>query len=94
MLVGEVGGPLPDLPVHLRRYACRNNALALAAFQQIEAAVAEIVARVGSRRVGVVMGSSTSGIASAEAAIAEHLRSGRFPGRSTTPTSSSEDWPS
>jgi 3-oxoacyl-[acyl-carrier-protein] synthase-1 len=80
MLVGEVAGPLPDLPVHLRRYACRNNALALAAFRQIEAEVAEIVAEVGSRRVGVVMGSSTSGIAAAEAAIAEHLRSGALPG--------------
>lgn len=79
MLVGEVSAPLPALPARLRRYACRNNALALAALRQIEADVAAIAADVGPRRVGVVMGSSTSGVAAAEAAIAEHARSGSLP---------------
>lgn len=79
LLVGAVQDPLPEIPLRLRRYACRNNALALAAFRQIEAAVSEVMAGVGPRRVGVVMGSSTSGIAAAEDAIAERLCGGALP---------------
>ncbi len=79
LLVGEVREPLPEIPIHLSRYACRNNALSLAAFEQIEAAVREVMADVGPRRIGVVIGSSTSGIAAAEQAVAERLRSGALP---------------
>jgi 3-oxoacyl-[acyl-carrier-protein] synthase-1 len=79
LLVGEVTRDLPDIPPELSRYTCRTNMLSLAAFRQIEGAVTEAVARVGARRAGVVMGSSTSGIASAEAAVATWLERGELP---------------
>jgi len=77
--LAEVDVELPEIPAPLARFACRNNALSLAALQQIEAAVGEAVARFGPRRVAVVIGSSTSGVADAEVAI-RHQQSARvFP---------------
>jgi 3-oxoacyl-[acyl-carrier-protein] synthase-1 len=77
--VAEVRGPLPDLPRPLARYASRNNALALAAVRQIEAPVRAAAARFGAARVGVVAGTSTSGVADAERAMREYLDRGRLP---------------
>src|SRR5262245_26935490 len=69
LLVGAVTEPLPGIPPALARYACRNNALALAALQQIEAETRAALARYGAGRVGVVMGTSTSGVSDAEDAF-------------------------
>jgi 3-oxoacyl-[acyl-carrier-protein] synthase-1 len=74
LLVGAVETPLPEIPPRLFRYACRNNALTLAALEQIAEPVADALARYGAERVGVVLGTSTSGVGDAEAAIAHHLR--------------------
>jgi 3-oxoacyl-[acyl-carrier-protein] synthase-1 len=79
LLVGAAEDPLPEIPAHLRRYACRNNALALAAVHQIEPALRMAMDRVGPGRVGIVMGSSTSGLSAAEDAIRERLATGRLP---------------
>src|SRR5262249_30295011 len=81
IIVGEVREPLPEVPVHLRQYDCRNNALSLAALQQIQPAVMELMETVGPQRIGVVVGSSTSGIAAAEDAIDTHFRSSVLPPR-------------
>ncbi|MYM25720.1 beta-ketoacyl-ACP synthase [Duganella sp. FT135W] len=67
--LGEAQGALPwvdHLPLHQRS---RNNALALAALAQIRPAVEAAVARYGADRVGVVIGTSTSGIGEAERAL-------------------------
>jgi 3-oxoacyl-[acyl-carrier-protein] synthase-1 len=69
LLVGDVVAPLPRIPDRLRRFACRNNALSLIALQQVEATIAGIVEAAGRERVGVVMGTSTSGAGDAEAAL-------------------------
>ena len=69
LLVGAVTDPLPAVPPTLARYACRNNALALAALHQIEAETRAAIARVGAARVGIVMGTSTSGVSDAEDAF-------------------------
>jgi len=74
LLVGAVREPLPEVPAALARYACRNNALTLAALGQIEEPVQAALARFGPGRVGVVLGTSTSGVSDAEAAIAHHVR--------------------
>jgi len=74
--VGEVPGPLPAIPETLRRFACRNNALTLAALEQIHDSVADIVKAVGRDRVAVVMGSSTSGVSAAERAIRHQVETG------------------
>lgn len=60
---------LPRIPPALARFACRNNAFTLAALLQIEDAVRDVIRAVGAERVGVVMGTSTSGSGECEAAI-------------------------
>ena len=69
LLVAEIPGPLPEIPPRLKRYACRNNALLMAALQQIEKPIADTIDSVGRSRIAVVIGSSTSGVSDAEAAI-------------------------
>lgn len=80
LLVAAVTEPLPEVPATLARHACRNNALSLAALLQIERALREAIAGIAPERVGVVMGSSTAGIASTECAVAAHARDGTLPG--------------
>ncbi|WP_444891663.1 beta-ketoacyl-ACP synthase [Microbulbifer sp. DLAB2-AA] len=64
--LGIVQEKLPELPSSLQAYHCRNNQLALAALGQIESEIGSLVERYGTSRVGVVMGTSTSGIDSGE----------------------------
>jgi 3-oxoacyl-[acyl-carrier-protein] synthase-1 len=58
------------LPATLAAYDCRNNRLALLALEQdsFVSAAAEVRRRHGPSRVGVFLGTSTSGILSTEAA--------------------------
>jgi len=77
--LGRVAGALPDLghlPMHLRS---RNNALALAALAHIRPALDGAIARYGAARVGVVIGTSTSGISQTETALAAQLQGGALP---------------
>lgn len=57
----------------LARFDCRNARLARLALEQDDfaAQVKELVGRLGSERVGLVLGTSTSGIAEGERAFAE-----------------------
>jgi len=69
--VGEVAGvDSVQLPAHLADYDCRNNRLAFLGLQQdrFSAAVESAIARHGRRRVGVLLGTSTSGILQTEQA--------------------------
>ena len=68
--VGRARGALPEVPAQLSDYSCRNNRLLLAALSQIEGAVDAALTRFGRQRIGVVLGTSTSGVAEGEAAIA------------------------
>lgn len=77
LLVGAVTGPLPALPLPDRQ--SRNNQLLYSAALQIEAEVRQAIDRFGPQRVGVVLGTSTSGIAEASAGIAHALQAGEFP---------------
>jgi 3-oxoacyl-[acyl-carrier-protein] synthase I len=77
--VGIVPWALPELPNHLAHLDCRNNRLALAALNQIAEPIENLVGRVGSHRVAVVMGTSTSGIAEGEHALASRLTTGAWP---------------
>lgn len=78
-MVGRVRADLPAVPGRLARYDCRNNRLLLAALAQIAGPVAEAIAQHGADRVGVVLGTSTSGIAEGEAAIATLDHTGAMP---------------
>jgi 3-oxoacyl-[acyl-carrier-protein] synthase-1 len=78
LLFGAVRDPLPEIPARLARFACRNNRLALAALEQIGADVDSALSAFGRARIGVVVGTSTSGVADAEEAIAVRERTGRL----------------
>jgi 3-oxoacyl-[acyl-carrier-protein] synthase-1 len=77
--VAEVREPLPDPPPHLRRYASRTNALALAAVRQIEEPVRAAIAAFGAHRVGVIVGTTTGGVGNAERALRYRSAGGRLP---------------
>ena len=77
--LGIYHGDLPELPLPQRRWQSRNNRFALAALQQIETQVAAAIGRYGADRVGVVIGSSTSGIAESGAAVRHWVEQGVAP---------------
>jgi 3-oxoacyl-[acyl-carrier-protein] synthase-1 len=79
LLVAQVVHSLARIPPSLARHGCRNNALSLTALLPIERPLREAVHRVGRDRVAVVIGSSTSGVAAAEAAIETRLATGTLP---------------
>jgi 3-oxoacyl-[acyl-carrier-protein] synthase-1 len=78
--VGSVFTPLEMAPrAELARYDCRNNRLLLAALAQIAPAIDAARERYGAHRVGVVLGTSTSGIEAAEAAFVYQAQAGDLP---------------
>jgi 3-oxoacyl-[acyl-carrier-protein] synthase-1 len=80
LVCGAVDTELPPIPAGCaKRYHTRNNRLLLGALAQIRPAVEAAVARYGPGRVGVVMGTSTSGIGEAEAAFVALAKNGAFP---------------
>ncbi|MCG9729536.1 beta-ketoacyl-[acyl-carrier-protein] synthase family protein [Shewanella sp. Isolate13] len=79
VLVGQVNAKLPELPSALKRFDTRNNQLTLLIAQQIEQAVEQAKARYGCGRIGIVIGTSTSGIATGETALSELEAHGEFP---------------
>lgn len=69
--VGQIADEqLSPLPQALARFECRNNRLARLALAQddFEARVAQVRERYGARRVGVFLGTSTSGMLQTELA--------------------------
>jgi 3-oxoacyl-[acyl-carrier-protein] synthase I len=77
--VGRVAAELPRLPPGNERYDCRNNRLMLLALEQIRDAVARTLERVGPQRLGIVLGTSTSGIYEGEVALAALQSRGTLP---------------
>jgi 3-oxoacyl-[acyl-carrier-protein] synthase I len=78
--VGGVQGELASIPPELGQQSSRNNQLLLEAALQIEEEIRQTIHTYGASRVGVVLGTSTSGIDEASRGIAEYLRDNRFPG--------------
>lgn len=74
IFVGEVNSPLPPWPEPLGEHHSRNNRLLLAAYEQIAESTEAALARFGRDRIGVVIGSSTSGILEGERAAAAWAR--------------------
>ncbi|MGR1217672.1 beta-ketoacyl-[acyl-carrier-protein] synthase family protein [Metapseudomonas otitidis] len=79
LTLGAVDTELPALPAELAACDSRNNRLLLAAALEIEPELRAAVARHGAARVGVVLGTSTSGIQEASLGIGEQLRTGALP---------------
>ena len=77
--VGSVHGELATIPTELGQQSSRNNQLLLEAALQIEGEIRQAIHRYGASRVGVVLGTSTSGIDEASRGIAQYLRDQHFP---------------
>ena len=81
--IGRVDGiEEVTLPVTLQRFDCRNNRLALLALEQdaFTAAIGKCRQRYGAARIGVFLGTSTSGIQATELAYrCRDPDSGRLP---------------
>ncbi|MBU2012572.1 MAG: beta-ketoacyl-[acyl-carrier-protein] synthase family protein [Gammaproteobacteria bacterium] len=77
--VGAARCALPALPCDDPRHATRNNQLLLAAALEIESDIRTAISRYGQDRIGVVLGTSTTGIQEAAQGIAGLLHGGAFP---------------
>ena len=79
MVLGEFPGPLDPPPASLRQYDTRLVRISLMVLEEIAPAVARALARHGSDRVGIVLGTSTGGIRESEEAFAHFSAEGRLP---------------
>jgi 3-oxoacyl-[acyl-carrier-protein] synthase-1 len=77
--VGAIEAELPPLPAALAGWNSRNNRLLMALADEIGDEIAAAAGRYGRHRVAVVIGTSTSGIAEGEAAVAYRQRHGAWP---------------
>lgn len=79
-VVGEVRQELPEVHESLKQYDCRNAQLALAALSDdLREQIAACVDRYGAKRIGVVIGTSTSGIYNSESAYRHFIEHGVMP---------------
>lgn len=77
--IGHITCDLPAIPKELADFDCRNNQLLLAAYQQIAEKVEQAISRYGKQRIGITLGTSTSGIASSEVALKTYLDTDKRP---------------
>ena len=75
----NVASPLPADDEFSLCHRSRNNRLLLAALRQIRAAVDGAIERFGPSRIGIVIGTSTSGIAEGEIALRRFAACGALP---------------
>ncbi len=77
--VADVSVELPSLDDKPKYLRSRNNQLALLALEQIRTQAQTLIEQVGQTRVAIVLGTSTSGIAEGEQAIAHLQQQDAFP---------------
>ncbi|MBV1888880.1 MAG: beta-ketoacyl-[acyl-carrier-protein] synthase family protein [Proteobacteria bacterium] len=77
--LGLYTGELPENPLTDKKWQSRNNQFALAVLSQMETEVSAAIAKYGASRVGVVIGTSTSGIAEGEPAVKQWAQTGEVP---------------
>jgi len=78
-VVGAVTADLPEIEQRYSIYNCRNNRLLLAALSRIEQTVNVMKARFGVDRIGIVLGTSTSGVRNTELALDYWAKNGALP---------------
>ncbi|MDH2080756.1 beta-ketoacyl-[acyl-carrier-protein] synthase family protein [Pseudomonas atacamensis] len=77
--VASVHGELAPIPVELIEHSSRNNQLLLEAALQVRDDVDRAIRAYGRERIGVVLGTSTSGIDEASRGLAHYIREQQFP---------------
>ncbi len=65
---------LPCIPEHLAAHDSRNNRLLIAALQQIQPQLDVMINQYGQDRIAIILGTSTSGLAEADAFIDAHYQ--------------------
>ena len=78
-IVGQITSELPLIDTQYSLYQCRNNQLLLAALSQIKATVDKMTAKFGNDRIGIVLGTSTSGVRNTELALDYLTKHGKLP---------------
>ncbi|WP_339859517.1 beta-ketoacyl-ACP synthase [Thalassospira alkalitolerans] len=78
-ILGTVTQAPAKLPEHLTRHDTRNNRLLWAATCQIRDQITDLIATTGKDRIGIVMGTSTSGIEEGTTDYQATLDQGTFP---------------
>lgn len=79
MYVGKVDSTLSSVPTNLIEYNCRNNQFIVTAYEQIRDDIEQAKIKFGADRIGVVIGTSTSGISKGEKAVEWQLRENSLP---------------
>ncbi|MFJ2713383.1 beta-ketoacyl-[acyl-carrier-protein] synthase family protein [Pseudomonas sp. NPDC087346] len=77
--VASVQGDLAPIPPHLAEQSSRNNQLLLEAALQIRDDIEQAIQTYGRERIGVVLGTSTSGIDEASRGLAHYISNQQFP---------------
>jgi len=77
--VGHASAALPGLSADFSHRDTRNNRLLMLAAQEIEAELRAAVLRLGAERIGIVIGTSTTGIEEATGSIAAFGQTGTWP---------------
>jgi 3-oxoacyl-[acyl-carrier-protein] synthase-1 len=77
--VAAVPGELVAIPAGLSQHRTRNNQLLLEAALQIREDIERAIQTYGRGRIGIVLGTSTSGIDEASRGIAHYIRENQFP---------------
>lgn len=77
--VGKVSETLPELESFPALERTRNNQLLRAAYNNIETYLKSHFSHIAKERIGIVIGTSTSGIAEGEKALAQHIENGHLP---------------
>ncbi|MFC6300630.1 beta-ketoacyl-ACP synthase [Pseudomonas sp. CCM 7893] len=77
--VAGVHGELAAIPLGLEPQSSRNNQLLLEAALQIQDEIQHAIKTFGASRIGIILGTSTSGIDEASRGIAHYLSNQQFP---------------
>ena len=73
--LGQIQADLPAVPPELDDLASRNVAVALALVKAMQTRLNAVIAGIPKQRLGIVIGTSTSGLSANEAALFAHTRS-------------------
>jgi 3-oxoacyl-[acyl-carrier-protein] synthase I len=77
--LGNVPEPLPELPAALRQFDTRLARMAVLLSEPLQAPLTAAIRRYGASRVGIVVASSTGGLAASEQAFASAQTTGSLP---------------
>ena len=76
---GAIQSPLADFPENFDALKTRNNRLLYTIFKQIEPSFSRLSEGLNKSRIGIVIGTSTSGISDVEEAFVYKQKNGTFP---------------